>query len=131
MLVNQIAVFLENKQGRLNSLMKALANEQINVQSLNIADTSDFGIVRMVTSDNLKAMSVIKNHGFTASTVDLLGIEVADKPGTLSNVLAMFDENNIAIEYIYSFTCSEGKTLILIKTDAFDKAQKVLASHNM
>jgi hypothetical protein len=129
MLVNQIAVFLENKQGRLNSLIKSVAAADINIESLNIADTDDFGIVRMVTSDNARALNVIKSAGFTASTVDLVGVEVKDKPGSFAGILEALSANGISIEYVYSFTCREGITLILFKTAQRELAEKVLEDH--
>ncbi|MEG2450284.1 MAG: hypothetical protein RSB09_00975 [Clostridia bacterium] len=131
MLINQIAVFIENSQGRLHDVVKVISTGGVNIQSLNIADTDEFGIARMVTSDNKTALKLLADAGFTANETDLIGVEVSDTPGTLCNVLGVLDENDISIEYIYSFTCSEGKTLILLKTDQMEKAQKVLHSHNI
>ncbi|MEG1663209.1 MAG: hypothetical protein RR338_04405 [Clostridia bacterium] len=131
MLINQIAVFIENSQGRLHDVVKVISTGGVNIQSLNIADTDEFGIARMVTSDNKTALKLLADAGFTANETDLIGVEVSDTPGTLCNVLGVLDENDISIEYIYSFTCSEGKTLILLKTDQMEKAQKVLRSHNI
>lgn len=129
MLVNQIAVFLENQQGRLNRLVKAIAAANVNIESLNIADTNDFGIVRMVTSDNKRALDVIKSAGFTATIVDLVGIEVDDKPGSFSGILEALSANGVSMEYVYSFTCREGTTLILFKTAQRELAEKILAEH--
>ncbi|MEG2274573.1 MAG: hypothetical protein RSC44_04495, partial [Clostridia bacterium] len=126
MLINQIAVFIENSQGRLHDVVKVISTGGVNIQSLNIADTDEFGIARMVTSDNKTALKLLADAGFTANDTDLIGVEVSDTPGTLCNVLGVLDENDISIEYIYSFTCSEGKTLILLKTDQMEKAQKAL-----
>ncbi|MEG2540292.1 MAG: hypothetical protein RSB59_00730 [Clostridia bacterium] len=131
MLINQIAVFIENSQGRLHDVVKVISTGGVNIQSLNIADTDEFGIARMVTSDNKTALKLLADAGFTATATDLIGVEVSDTPGTLCNVLGVLDENDVSIEYIYSFTCSEGKTLILLKTDQMEKAQKVLRSHNI
>ncbi|MEG1529585.1 MAG: hypothetical protein RR405_04440 [Clostridia bacterium] len=131
MLINQIAVFIENSQGRLHDVVKVISTGGVNIQSLNIADTDEFGIARMVTSDNKTALKLLADAGFTANDTDLIGVEVSDTPGTLCNVLGVLDENDVSIEYIYSFTCSEGKTLILLKTDQMEKAQKVLRSHNI
>lgn len=131
MLVKQIAVFLENKKGRLNSLVGSISNAGINMKALNIADTSDFGIVRLVTDDNEKALQIIKDAGFTASIVDLVGIEVEDKIGSLSSVLDALSQNEVSIEYMYSFTYKVSKTLILFKTDDIETAQKVLNKHKI
>lgn len=131
MLVNQIAVFLENKQGRLSALLDVLAKNNINLQSLNIADTNDFGIVRLVSSDNVQALDVLKEAGFTASSVNLVGIEVDDRPGALARLIEILSKEGISIEYIYSFTCSEGKNLILFKTADVETAQKTLVKHKI
>ncbi len=127
MLVKQIAVFLENRQGRLNDLLLALSEKNINIQSLNIADTSDFGIVRMITSNNAAAKEVLKDAGFTSTETELVAVEVSDKPGSLSKTVDTVTKSGLNIEYIYSFTISEGKTLILFKTDDNGKAQEVLS----
>lgn len=131
MLVNQIAVFLENKQGRLNALVQAVSAAGINMESLNIADTNDFGVVRMVTSDNKAALEAIKAAGFTASSVDLVGVEVKDSPGQLAAVLDTLNANGVPIEYLYSFTVREGCTLILFKTAEKAKAQKLIDKHRI
>lgn len=131
MLIGQIAVFLENRQGRLNDLLLTLSDANVNVQSLNIADTSDFGIVRMLTDNNSKAMDVLKKAGFTATTTNLVAVEVDDRPGSLSRTLIALTNAGINIEYVYSFTVREGTTLILFKADDLDYAQKVLAENNM
>lgn len=131
MLIGQIAVFLENRQGRLNDMLRALEKANVNVQSLNIADTSDFGIVRMLTDNNAAALSALSGAGFTASITNLVAVEVDDKPGSLANTVEALTAANINIEYVYSFTVREGRTLILIKTEDTDYAQKVLAENKL
>ena len=127
MLVNQIAVFLENRAGRLLSLSKALSDVKIDLVSLNIADTSDFGIVRMITSDNEKAIDALKSAGFVVKENELIGIEVDDVPGGLTRVLEGLAGSDIDIEYLYSYAKSNSsKATILVKTADLDKANKIL-----
>lgn len=126
MLVNQIAVFLENRQGRLHSMLSALSEAGINVESLNIADTKDFGIVRMVTDDNKKAVEALHNAGFTTASTDLIGIEVPDVPGSLTDTLGMLSREGVNLEYVYSYSRKGGKALILFKTDDVERAEKLL-----
>ena len=127
MLVNQIAVFLENRAGRLLSLSKALSDAKIDLVSLNIADTSDFGIVRMITSDNEKAIGALKSAGFVVKENELIGIEVDDVPGGLTRVLEGLAGSYIDIEYLYSYAKSNSsKATILVKTADLDKANKIL-----
>ncbi|MGN1097038.1 MAG: amino acid-binding protein [Christensenellales bacterium] len=127
MLVNQIAVFLENRAGRLLSLSKALSDAKIDLVSLNIADTSDFGIVRMITSDNEKAMQALKEAGFVVKENELIGIEVDDVPGGLTKVLEGLASSDIDIEYLYSYAKSNSaKATILVKAADLEKANKTL-----
>lgn len=126
MLVNQIAVFLENRKGRLYALLGALSEANVNVESLNIADTKDFGIVRLVTDDNDKAAEALKAAGFTTARNDLIGIEVPDKPGSLTSTLGLLSREGVNLEYVYSFSRSGGKALILFKTDDVKRAQELL-----
>lgn len=131
MLVNQIAVFLENKTGRLDALVKSIARAGINMQSLTIADTNDFGIARIITDDNEKTLQVIKEAGFTGSCVDLIGVEVDNRPGTLAKVLEALSGEGVSVEYMYSYAESKDKNLILFKTADITAAQNALEKHNI
>ncbi len=126
MLVNQIAVFLENRKGRLYSMLNALSEANINVESLNIAETTDFGIVRIITNDNEKAKESLKTAGFTAVDTNLVGIEVDDVPGSLTETLGKLNKEGINLEYAYSYSRSGGKALILFKTSQVEVAEKFL-----
>jgi hypothetical protein len=100
--------------------------------SLNIADTNDFGIVRMITSDNQKAMAALKEAGFTVKSNDLVGITVDDVPGGLTRILAFLTDEGIELEYLYSFArTGEKKAVILFKPSDMEKALTTLAAHNM
>ena len=132
MLVNQIAVFLENRTGRLLSLSKALSDTGIDLVSLNIADTSDFGIVRMITSDNEKAAKALKEAGFVVKQTELVSIEVDDTPGGLTKVLEALGDSDVDIEYLYSYAKSNSsKASILFKTSDIEKANKILKNKKL
>lgn len=126
MLVNQIAVFIENRRGRLCTMLEALSAAGINVENLNIADTNDFGIVRMITNDNAKAVAVLAKAGFTSAAADLVAVEVPNVPGSLVKTISLLSEGGVNLEYVYSYSRAEGKALILIKTDNPELAQKLL-----
>lgn len=115
MLVKQIAVFLENRKGRIHELTNVLARAGIDILAMLVADTTDFGILRAITRDNIKALKVLKEAGFTATTNDLIGISVEDKPGGLDKALKFLDDNDIAIEYMYSFARANQQAIILLK----------------
>ena len=109
------------------SLSKALSDSGIDLVSLNIADTSDFGIVRMITSDNEKAAKALKEAGFVVKQTELVSIEVDDTPGGLTKVLEALGDSDIDIEYLYSYAKSNSsKASILFKTSDIDKANKIL-----
>jgi hypothetical protein len=92
MKVDQIAVFLENKSGRLAAITKALSDNNINIRALSVADTADFGILRLIVDDTDKATRVLKEGGFTVGKTDVIAVEVADRPGGLARVLAVLHE---------------------------------------
>lgn len=129
MLINQIAVFLENRKGRINDFAKVLSDNKIDLVSMNIADTKEFGILRAVTRDNALAIKELKKAGFTVTSCDLIGIEVEDLPGGLSNVLEMLNDGGVDIEYLYSYARTEAhKAVILLKVADINKALDVISS---
>lgn len=127
MVVNQIAVFLENKQGRIYDFAKVIAEAEIDLVSMSIADTEEFGILRAVTSDNKKAVEALKKAGFTVISTDMVGIEIPDVPGSLAKVLKIMNEEKIQIEYLYSYARSEAKkAYIILKVADNEKTVQLL-----
>ena len=126
MIINQLAVYSQNEVGKLLPIIKTLGSNGINIESLNIADTAEYGIVRMLTSDNEKAQKILQEKGFISTITSLVGVEVADEAGELSKTLEKLAANNIDIEYIYSYSRKDGKALILIKTDKIKEAEELL-----
>ncbi|MDN5294026.1 MAG: hypothetical protein PWQ31_1331 [Eubacteriales bacterium] len=128
MKVKQVSVFLENKSGRLAEVTSVLGQNNINIRALAIADTSDFGILRMIVSDPEKAYRVLKEAGFTASMTDVLAVEVEDRPGGLAAVLKVLEEAGINIEYIYAFLeKSSQDALVVFRVEQLEEAIRVLA----
>ena len=126
MYIKQISVFLENKPGRLAALTKALGEKGVDIIALSIADTSDFGILRCIVNKPDEALAVIRDAGFTASTTDVLAVEVQDRPGGLAEALQQLHEAGIAIEYIYSFVRkSSDRALILFRVENNDAAMEL------
>ncbi len=126
MLVEQIAVFLDNKVGALDKLISLLAENKINIESLNISENSDFGIVKIITDKNDEALTILNQNGYTAKSTQLIALEVEDKPGSLKKFLDMLSSKGIQIDYIYSHTLKTGKGQILFRTKDVDLALKVL-----
>lgn len=125
MITNQLAVYIQNTSGNVHNVLKILKDNNINIECLNLADTLDFGILRMITDNNELAKNILTEAGFMANITDLLSITVKNEPGDLEKVLKRFAENKIDIEYIYSFSKGE-TTYILIKTDNLDEAKALV-----
>ncbi len=103
MLVKQISVFLENKSGRLAEVTKTLSENKIDIRALYIADTTEYGILRMIVDKPDEAVELLTASGFTVSSTNVIAITVADIPGTLDNALEVLSQNKISVEYLYAF----------------------------
>ncbi len=126
-MVEQMAVFMENRQGRIMELAKTLKENAIDLITLSIADTKDFGILRCIARDNSKAQKVLKDAGFTVTTTKLIGVEVADEPGGMCDILTLLGDKNINIEYLYSYAhVATKKAIILFKVSDEELALKIL-----
>jgi hypothetical protein len=127
MKVQQISIFLENKAGRLAEVTGILGKADINIRALALADTSDFGILRLIVNDHEKAKQVLKEHEFTVGKTEVVAVEVEDRPGGLSNILQILFENGINVEYMYAFVQQSGQNAVLIfRFDDIDNAVDVL-----
>jgi hypothetical protein len=113
-MVKQLSVFVENKPGRIYKITHTLSENKIDLVMLSIADTQDFGILRLITNDIQKSFDVLKEAGYTVSITELIGVEVPDSPGGLAQVLAVFEREGISIEYLYSFARTSDKTAIIL-----------------
>lgn len=131
MKVEQISIFIENKSGRLAEITRILGEAEINIRALSLADTSDFGILRLIVNDCSKAAAVLKEGGFTVSKTEVIAVEVPDRPGGLSAILQALDREAINVEYMYAFVerCG-GNAVIIFRFDETDKAITVLKAQN-
>ena len=131
MKVEQISIFIENKSGRLAEITRILGEAGINIRALSLADTSDFGILRLIVNDGAKAASVLKESGFTVSMTEVVAVEVPDRPGGLSAILQTLDRNAINVEYMYAFVerCG-GNAIIIFRFDETDKAIPALKAQS-
>jgi hypothetical protein len=123
MKVEQISIFIENKSGRLAEITRILGDAGINIRALSLADTSDFGILRLIVNDAETAKAVLKDRGFTVSKTEVVAVEVPDRPGGLSSILQTLDAVQINVEYMYAFVerCG-GNAIIIFRFDETDKA---------
>ncbi len=103
MSLKQLSIFVENKQGALVKITETLANNNINIRALSIADTEDFGILRLIVTDNDLAIKALSAEGYLIKTTDVVGVKIGDAPGKLSKALSVLDEEKINMEYLYAF----------------------------
>ena len=130
MKIEQISIFLENRAGRLAEVTSTLAKAGINVRALSLADTSDFGILRMIVCDPKQARVVLKEKGFTVGSNSVVGVRVEDRPGGLDDILQVLTQNGINVEYMYAFVTKSGNTAsMLFRFDKIDEAIEVLEKH--
>lgn len=114
MQVEQISVFLENKTGRMSEVTAILAEAGINIRALALADTSDFGVLRLIVDDNERANSVLKENGFTVGTTEVVAVEVEDRPGGLNKILEILRGSDLNVEYMYAYVRHSGRDAIMI-----------------
>lgn len=127
MKAEQISVFIENKSGRLAEVTRILGEARINIRALSLADTSDFGILRLIVNDCEKAKNVLKENGFTVSKTEVVAVEVPDTPGGLFRILRQLESVSINVEYMYAFVERSGENAVIIfRFDETDKAIKSL-----
>ena len=132
MTLRQISVFLENKKGRLAEVTKLIAAEKINIRALSLADTTDFGVLRLIVNDPDRCFDVLKKHNFVAQQTDVIAVEVMDKPGGLQQILDVFDESGINIEYMYAFVEKKSDNAIVIfRIDQPGRAIEALEKKNI
>ncbi|ABO51387.1 ACT domain protein [Desulforamulus reducens MI-1] len=132
MRVQQISIFLENKEGRLAKVTDVLGQNGINIRALSIADTTDFGILRLIVNKPQLAYQVLKDQGFTVSTTDVIAVEVSDQPGGLSSILRLLEKVGINIEYLYAFvTQTTTAALIVFRVEQVDEAIELLQANGV
>ena len=125
--VKQISVFIENAPGKLADFTRMLGEKGIDLMSLSIADTTNFGILRFIVADYANAVKQIEEAGYAVSLTDVLAVEVPDRPGGLAEMLRLLGENDISIEYLYSFVRGrQGSALIVFRVADVEKAMRVL-----
>jgi hypothetical protein len=128
MRVSQISVFLENKSGRLAEVTRALADRGINIRALCIAETIDYGVLRLIVSDPAAATAVLGERGFTVTETEVLVLEIPDRPGGLAEAIARLADRGINIEYIYAFVTKSGENAnVVFRLEQVDQAASVLA----
>ena len=132
MAVKQISIFVENKEGRIKKAIDTLAKENINIRALSIADTTKYGILRLIVSDNEKAISALEKDGFIVKENEVIILAVPDEPNGLNSTLAVFDEKGINLEYLYAFVSSKtDEAIVVMRLENMEKAIDALNESNV
>jgi hypothetical protein len=130
MIIKQLTVFLENTSGRLTEVTGTLANASINISAFSVADTAEYGLVRLIVNKPEAAEKVLKERGFSVHINDVIGLVVPDEPGGLHRALKILSTGGISIEYMYAFAMGDRATVI-IRTESLDEAIGLLQHHKM
>lgn len=129
MVIYQISAFIENKPGKLEGVIKALSDENISIRALSIADTTDFGILRLIVDDTSAAIEVLEKRGITASKTRVIGVKMSDEPGALYHVLSVLKSAGISVEYAYAFiTHSKNEACVVLRVEDNERATEVLTA---
>lgn len=132
MTIDQISVFVENKPGKLAEVVETLGANDIDLRAMSIADTSDFGILRLIVDKPVKALEILRDAGCVTSVNQVIAVSVEDKPGSLAKVLRILSDEGISVEYAYAFITHEaGRAFVIIRVEDNDKAIKVLTSRGV
>ena len=132
MKVKQLSIFLQNQSGRLAEVMGSIGSEEINIRALSLADTSGFGILRLIVNDKDKARAILQEKGFTVSETDVIAVEIADVPGGLAHVLEVFAKEEINIEYMYAFVeKSSQNAVVIFRVEDVDASVNALQKKNV
>ncbi|HNX54689.1 MAG TPA: ACT domain-containing protein [Prolixibacteraceae bacterium] len=131
MIIKQLSVFLENKTGRLNEVTQLLGNAGINMSAFSVADTSEFGILRVIVTEPEKALLILKEADFSARLTDVVCLNSPNEPGALARALNILATENVVIEYLYAYSMDETSANIVLKPDNIEKCIEVFHAHQI
>lgn len=132
MAIKQLSVFVENEKGKLSEITDLIAKAGVDMRAMSIADTSEFGILRLIVKEPDKVKAILEESGFISTLNDVIGVEISDKPGGLAQIVSLFASNGINMEYMYAFlTRIEGKAYLVVRVDDTKAVEKLLASENI
>ena len=131
MSVKQISVFIENKTGKLAEVTRYIADKNVNMKALSVADTHDFGILRIICEDHSAALNVLKDGGYITTETEVLAVEIPDRPGALAEILEVLVAADIAVEYTYAFLSVKniGHAYMIFRVDDNEKAKAALGEN--
>ena len=129
MAIKQITVFVQNKKGTVVSVTDVLSKNNVNLRALSIAETEDFGILRLIVNDEQKAEKVLMENGYLIKVIDVLGVKIGDEPGKLTSALDVLDKANINVEYLYAFMArTEKHAYVVLRVEENEEAENALVN---
>ena len=127
MKLKQLSIFVENRLGKLAGITRTLADNGIDIKAFSVADTSDFGILRLIVKEPEKAGNILRDAGYTVTIADVIGVGIDDKPGALADVMERLGEDGVSVEYLYAFIAREDdKAYVIFNVDNWEQAEKTL-----
>lgn len=131
MFIKQLSVFIENREGRLEKVTKTLGENNINIICISLADTSEYGMLRMIVSDPENAKTILKENGFSAMITNVIGVKLPHHFGMLNKLTQLLSDNSINIEYMYALTSGQNNASIIIKTSDSAKTIDIVSNSNL
>lgn len=131
MVTKQISVFIENRKGRLGDILDVLKNNQVNILSMSLADTADYGILRIISDKPQMGSDSLKAAGFSAMLTDIFILKIPHIPGGLQSVLRIISDEQLSVEYMYGLSVESGDASIVVKTSDLEKANEIFAKHGI
>jgi len=131
MTVNQVSVFIENRQGRLGEVLQVLKDNDVNILSISLADTTEYGLLRLIVNKPEHAKDVLLKAGFSSMLTEVLIVKVSHVAGSLQNILSAIAKANVSIEYMYGLSVETTDASIVMKTNELEEAEAVLKSINV
>lgn len=129
MAIKQLTVFVQNRKGAMVSLTDILAKNEINIRALSIAETEDFGVLRLIVNDEIAATKILEENGYLIKTIDVVGVKIGDRPGALTAALDVLDKAEINVEYLYAFmTRTEKHAYVVLRVEDNAAAETALES---
>lgn len=129
MAIRQLTVFVQNRKGTMVSLTDILAKNNVNIRALSIAETEDFGVLRLIVNDENAATKILEENGYLIKSIDVVGVKIGDKPGALTAALDVLDKADINVEYLYAFmTRTEKHAYVVLRVENNDAAESALES---
>ena len=127
MAIKQLTVFVQNKKGTVVSVTDILSQNNVNIRALSIAETQEFGILRLIVNDEATAEKVLSENGYLIKVVDVVGVKISDEPGKLSEALRVLDKANVNVEYLYAFMSrTEKHAYVVLRVEENEEAESVL-----